>query len=187
MAIAIREGALLDASSILSVIQQSYTPFLDEIPIHRSLAFTLEEIKTYIEDQRCNLWVAVDEEGVVGVAAGIAYVHTAYHLKLLFVSAKMQNQGVASSLLTTFERSGQEMGYGLFTSNYQTWAPWSRDFYLKHGYKEYEFGDESLCADLCEPIAFLENIGKLNNDCKRFIWKKAEQGNALDRRLRADR
>jgi hypothetical protein len=43
-------------------------------------------------------------------------------------------------LLKVFEDKGINRGYSLFTTNYQNWAAWSLQFYLKYGYKEFEDG-----------------------------------------------
>ena len=160
-----------DASSILTVIRRSYAPYQTLIPADCGFSMSLSEIKSLITDSRSRTWVAEKDKMVIGVATGMAFAPKAYHLKLLFISDKYQRQGVASQLLEAFEQFGREQGYHLITTNFQRWAPWSQSFYLKHGYKAYVPGDEESFSDLQQTVGFYRKIGKLNNDCKCFIWK----------------
>jgi GNAT superfamily N-acetyltransferase len=116
--------------------------------------------------------VAINEKDIIGVSAGIIASRSTYHLKLLFVHSNFQNQGVATFLLNAFETKGIENGYSLLTTNYQKWAVWSLNFYLKHGYKEYEDKDELLFDELMDSENKLKMIGRFNTRYKRYLWKK---------------
>ncbi len=172
MRLVIRLATKEDSSSILRVINQSYNPYKNLIPANCGFVTSIEEIIKIMKDESSSCWVAENNDSVIGVATGITIAPRAYHLKLLFIAEHAQRKGIASNLLSTYENSGKKKGYKLLTTNYQKWAPWSRNFYLKQGYKEYIEGDELDFPDLHETISFYRRIGKLNNDRKCFIWKK---------------
>ena len=169
----IRPATIYDISSILDIITQSYQPYKNEIPPDGGFDISDEALNRLIEGNDSMVFIAVKDDCLVGVASGINHEPNIYHLKLLFVSMTFQHQGIASDLLQRFEDIGKEKGCRLFTSNYQIWAPWSRAFYYKNGYREYKDGDETECTLLKPSVEFRKKIGKLNNDYKCFIWKNA--------------
>ena len=65
----------------------------------------------------------------------------------------------------------KERNLSLLTSNYLAWAKWSWNFYEKHGYKEYGPEYKIISQDLKAQVAFLKEIGRLNNGDKKLIWK----------------
>ena len=105
------------------------------------------------------------------MAAGTELGPCAYHLKMLFVSGHSQHKGIGSALLERFESRGAERHFSLFTANYLDPAKWSRDFYRRHGYREYVPADEETSPDLKAQTEFLRGIGRLNNGHKHLLWK----------------
>ena len=172
----IRLAESKDIPHILQVVEDSYLPFSEDIKNAALPSYTHEEIDSLLNDSKCDFWVAEQEEKIIGVAAGIEFGPRAYHLKMLFVSSQYQNQKIGEALLKYFGQRGRERHFSLFTSNYLAWAKWSWKFYEKHGYKEYAPGDEENNSDLKEQIAFLKEIGRLNNGDKHLIWSNQKRG-----------
>ena len=168
----IRLAESKDIPHILQVVEDSYLPFAEHVKNETLPSYTFEEIDSLIKDSKCDVWVAEQDEKIIGVAAGIEFGPRAYHLKMMFVTAKYQSQKIGEALLEHLEQKGSERDFSLFTSNYLVWAKWSWTFYEKHGYKEYTPEDEEKNSDLKEQVAFLREIGKLNNGDKHLIWKK---------------
>ena len=161
-----------DIPHILQVVEDSYLPFAEQIEKIKVPTYTYEEIDSLIKDSKCDVWVAEQDNKIIGVAVGIEFGPRAYHLKMMFVSAQYQNQKIGEVLLEHFEQRGRERQFSLFTSNYLAWAKWSWKFYEKHGYKEYAPEYENISQDLKDQVAFLKEIGRLNNGDKHLIWKK---------------
>ena len=167
----IRNGHEADICEILQMIKDSYTPYDDLICDISIPTYTCEEIHSLLNEPQSDVWVAVDNGIVVGMAAGTEFGPCAYHLKMLFVSGKNQHQGIGRELLERFEERARQRHFSLLTVNYLEWAEWSGRFYKKHGYKEYVQDDEETCPDLKSQVAFLKKIGRLNNGDKHLVWK----------------
>ncbi len=160
-----------DIPHILQVVEDSYLPFAEQIKNAKLPYYTFEEIDSLINNSKCDVWLTEQNDIIIGVAVGIEFGPRAYHLKMLFVSAQYQNQKIGKALLEHFEQRGRERHFSLLTSNYLSWAKWSWNFYEKHGFKEYTSKDENINQALKEQIAFLKEIGRLNNGDKKLIWK----------------
>ncbi len=167
----IRKGCEADIYEVLKMIKDSYTPYQDLISDVSILEYNYEEIFALLNEPQSDVWVAVDDGIIIGMAAGTEFGPCAYHLKMLFVSGKSQHMGVGRELLERFEERARERHFSLLTVNYLEWAEWSGIFYKKHGYKEYVQKDEESCRDLKPQVAFLKKIGRLNNGEKHLVWK----------------
>ncbi len=167
----IRNGCEADIYEVLQLIKDSYTPYQDLISDVSIPEYNYEEISALLNEPQSDVWVAVDNGIIVGMAAGTEFGPCAYHLKMLFVSGKSQHMGVGRELLERFEERARERHFSLFTVNFLEWAEWSGIFYKKHGYKEYVQKDEEACHDLKSQVVFLKKIGRLNNGCKHLMWK----------------
>ncbi|MBP5603355.1 MAG: GNAT family N-acetyltransferase [Treponema sp.] len=168
----IRMAETKDIPLILQVVENSYLPFTDQTKNVKLPSYTYEEIDSLIKESKRDVWIAEQDGKIIGVAVGMEFGPRAYHLKMLFVAANYQKKTIGKALLDHFEQRGRERHFSLFTSNYLSWAKWSWKFYEKHGYKEYTLKDEDNNSDLKEQVAFLKEIGKLNNGDKHLIWKR---------------
>lgn len=167
----IREIEEKDIPAVLRLIRDSYAPYNDLISGAGIPEYSYEEIRSLASEPNSDVWVAEENGEITGMAAGTEFGPSAYHLRMLFVGSESQHRGVGSVLLERFEARGAERRHSLYTANYLGWAKWSGQFYEKHGYKEYEPGDEDSNPELKAQTDFLKSIGRLNNGDKHFIWK----------------
>ena len=160
-----------DIDDILRLIEDSYKPYEDLIKDISIPVYTGDEIKALLDEPQSDAWVAVEDNEIVGMAAGTEFGPCAYHLKMMFVSGQAQHKGIGRALLEKFEKRGAERHHSLYTANYLGWAAWSGQFYKKHGYREYVAEDVTDNQDLKSQADFLREIGRLNNGDKHLIWK----------------
>lgn len=167
----IREIEEKDIPAVLRLIKDSYAPYKDLISGAGIPEYSYEDVSSLAAESHSDVWVAEENGEITGMAAGTEFGPCAYHLKMLFVGGESQHKGVGGELLERFEARGRERRHSLYTANYLDWAKWSGQFYAKHGYREYEPGDEEGCPELKAQTDFLKSIGRLNNGDKHFIWK----------------
>ena len=168
----IRTAGDKDIPCILQVIIDSYLPYKGQMKDADLPSYDHDEVLFLLNDPASIIWVAEQDNEIIGVASGQAFGPKAWHLKMLFVSGNFQHHGVGDSLLAVFEENGKEQGLSLMTANFLGFAKWSQAFYEKHGYREYVAEDEKNNPDLKEQVSFLKKIGRLNNGDKHFIWKR---------------
>ena len=167
----IRKAQQKDISEILQVVEDSYTPYRNLISDACIPVYSCNEINDLLNETQSDVWVAEKCGRIIGVAAATEFGRSAYHLKMLFVGGDYQHRGAGSRLMDCFEKRGMQRQRLLLTGNYLEWAKWSRDFYIKHHYREYVPGDEENNPALISQTDFLRKIGRLNNGEKHLFWK----------------
>ena len=167
----IRKTETKDIPALLQMIRDSYIPYGEQIRDTDIPSYFYYDIASLMDDPKSDVWTAEESGKITGMAAGTELGPCAYHLKMLFVSGHSQHKGIGSALLERFESRGAERHFSLFTANYLDPAKWSRDFYRKHGYREYVPADDEKSPGLKTQADFLRGIGRLNNGGKHLIWK----------------
>ena len=167
----IRKTEKQEIPALLQMIRDSYIPYREQIRKEEIPSYTYDDIASLLDDPKSDVWTAEENGKITGMAAGTELGPCAYHLKMLFVSGHSQHKGIGSALLERFESRGAERHFSLFTANYLDPAKWSRDFYRRHGYREYVPTDEETSPDLKVQAEFLRGIGRLNNGHKHLLWK----------------
>ncbi len=167
----VRKAEKQEIPVLLQLIRDSYIPYREQIGDTDIPSYSSEEIVSLMDDPKSDVWLAEENGEIAGMAAGTELGPCAYHLKMLFVSGHSQHKGVGGALLERFESRGAERHFSLLTANFLDPAKWSRDFYWKHGYREYVPADDEKSPGLKAQADFLRGIGRLNNGSKHLIWK----------------
>ena len=69
----IKNGCEADVDKVLQMIKDSYTPYKDMLFDVSIPEYTYEEILTLLNDPQSDVWVAVDNGIIVGMAAGVEF------------------------------------------------------------------------------------------------------------------
>ena len=104
----IREAGKTDIQEILRLIEDSYTPYKDSIKDIDIPEYSYDEIQALLAEPQSDIWVAAENDKIIGMAAGTEFGPCAYHLKMMFVLGESQHRGVGSALLETFEERPQD-------------------------------------------------------------------------------
>ena len=167
----IRKTKIDDNESILEIIEDSYSEYLDIIPGDYTYLPSMNFLHDLLGKENTLGLVVEIEKKPIAICIGVTYHSSIFHLSMLYVKKKHQKKKLGRILLEALTNQVLSQHCSVLTTNAQTWAPWSKNFYLKNGFVIFREGEEEYCDTFTLYINNRRKINKLNDNYKILLWK----------------